>query len=130
MREQVVRNRSSARCGKENTTEKYGGDNLRLGAVPSNRHLLFEDEHSPLSKDVKRHRSPVAALMYLARMTRSDIMHTVAVLVTRSNTSTEEDYGIFLYLLAYLANTNNIHSIELFEAFSRHAFIANKRASS
>jgi histone deacetylase 1/2 len=88
--------------------EKYGDPDLAIHPKPGVQDIAADVPNSLLLADPLRYRSPVAALLYLARLTRSDILHTVAVLSTKVKNPTVADARKLQYLLGYLKGTLNM----------------------
>jgi hypothetical protein len=88
--------------------QKYTTDTTREYNTPASKQLPDRDESSPEIEDPKAFRSPVMALMYMARLTRPGIMHTVSVLATNAAKPTQESMGKLNRLWGYLKKTKDL----------------------
>jgi hypothetical protein len=87
---------------------EYGYLNLKKPpSTPATANLQVHDEESPKA-DKTKYLSLVMALMYLARFTRPDILHTVSYLASRSSNPTQEDYQKLIRVVKYLSGTKDI----------------------
>jgi hypothetical protein len=76
--------------------------------TPSSMDLGAQDPDSRSLSNPKNYRSPCMALMYLARLTRPDLLNSVSVLATRTASPTEEDRGKLDRVFGYLKRTRTV----------------------
>jgi hypothetical protein len=88
--------------------KRYTNDSTKEYPMPANKHLVEKNVDSPEISNPKDFRSPVMALMYLARLSRPDIMHAVSVLATNSAKPTEESMDKLERLFGYLKKTRSL----------------------
>jgi hypothetical protein len=87
---------------------RYTTDKTREYDTPSASDLGDRNPDSRPLDNTKNFRSPCMALMYLARLTRPDILNPVSVLATRTATPTEEDRGKLDRVFGYLKKTRTV----------------------
>ena len=88
--------------------KRYTNETTKEYNTPAAMNLADRDATSELLQNPKTFRSPVMALMYLARMTRPDLLHTVSVLATRSASPTLHDRSKLERVFGYLKRTRNL----------------------
>jgi len=81
-------------------------DNFPTAASPASSHLFNNVSTGP-SYDRIKYLSLIMAMMYVARLTRPDILLSISFLATKSQQPTDADYNNALRVLAYLKSTSN-----------------------
>lgn len=76
-------------------------------STPATSNLMDHDPHSPPC-NATRFLSIIMSMMFLARLTRPDILLPVSYLATRSSSPTEEDLGKLMRIARYLNGTRDV----------------------
>lgn len=88
--------------------EKHTDSKTREYGTPGNKHLSEQDADSEALASPTEYRSLTMALLYLARLTRPDLLHAVTVLATRNAGPTKEDQAKLDRLMGYLKHTRDV----------------------
>jgi predicted nuclease of predicted toxin-antitoxin system len=89
----------------QNIIDKFLVDKSNKKETPSGN-VLFETKDSEELKDKNKYLSCIMSLMYLARLTRPDILLPVTFLASRSHIATLDDFNKLQRVLAYLNHTS------------------------
>jgi hypothetical protein len=85
----------------------YLTSNIPSSRTPANTDLFGYDTSSSPSYDRKQYLSMVMSLMYLARLTRPDILLATTFLASRSHCPTIEDWKRRDRIMKYLSSSRN-----------------------
>jgi len=91
----------------DKTLDKYLINKTAKCSTPSGNDLFNISKDSPELSDKRPYLSCIMSLMYLARLTRPDILMPVTFLASRSHIATEEDFKKLQRILEYLNGTKN-----------------------
>jgi hypothetical protein len=81
-------------------------DSFPTASSPASSHLFNNTSTGP-SYDRIKYLSLIMAMMYVARLTRPDVLLAISFLATKSQQPTDADYNNALRVLAYLKSTLN-----------------------
>jgi hypothetical protein len=89
--------------------EKYLDPSTRMSSLPNTQNLFNqEDESAKLSPtDAKEFLSLTMTLMFLARLTRPDILLSTSFAATKSHNPTQNNYGNVQRIVSYLSGTKD-----------------------
>jgi len=87
--------------------DEHLADNVSPLSTPATPDLFSLDETSPRLEDNRHFLSIVMSLMYLARLTRPDILLAVTFLASRAHVATSQDLSKLGRILRYLKGTRD-----------------------
>ena len=76
--------------------------------MPYGQNFMSSDPQDIAMSDIRKYKSLVMSLFYVAKRTRPDILFAVSYLATRSSEPTQNDYDKALRILSYLNTTRDI----------------------
>ena len=88
--------------------QKFGVSNIaKAPSTPATDRLMEMSSPKEILKDAKKYLSLIMSLMYVARLTRPDILMPVTYLSTKCKEPTSEDWSRALRILYYLGGTKD-----------------------
>ena len=73
--------------------------------MPYGQNFMSSDSQDIAMSDIRKYKSLVMSLFYVAKRTRPDILFPISYLATRSSEPTQNDYDKALRILSYLNTT-------------------------
>ena len=76
--------------------------------MPYGQNFVSSDPQDIAMSDIRKYKSLVMSLFYVAKRTRPEVLFAVSYLATKSSEPTQNDYDKALRILSYLKSTRDM----------------------